>query len=139
MSGYPLGSCWRCWICGFCPQCWVPALGEVCNPGTSLRALWQTGTPLLSPVSVCQLVVPGSRLRSQTRLRHQGQQVRQSQHSLESPDLNLSLACLSGRGEIAPGMKISSRGWEREDYGLPSASIFSNVNNNKQGNDPQVP
>lgn len=36
-------------------------------------------------------------------------------------------------------MKVSFRGWEREDYGLPSALIFSNVNNKKKGNDPQVP
>lgn len=95
--------------------------------------------PLLSLVRVCQLVVPGSRQRSQTRVRHRGQQVPESRHSLGSPDLNMGFACLSGRGEIAPGMKISFRGWERGDYGSPSASMFRIVNNNKKGNDPHIP
>lgn len=95
--------------------------------------------PLLSLLRVCQLVVPDNRQRSQTRVRHGGQQVLESRHSLGSPDLNINFACLSGRGGIAPGMKISFRGWEREDYGLPSASMFSIVNNNKKGNDPHMP
>lgn len=113
-------------------QLWdIPA-----HPVASRDTLCQ---PLLSPLRVCQLVVPISRQRSQTRVRHRGQQVLESRHSSGSPDLNISFARLSGRGEIAAGMKISFRGWEREDYGLPSASMLSTVNNNKKGNDPQVP
>lgn len=110
-------------------QLWdIPA-----HPVVSRGTLCQ---PLLSPLRICQLVVPISRQRIQTRVRHGGQQVPESQGN---PDLNISFARLSDRGEIAAGMKISFRGWEREDYGLPSASMFSTVNNNKKGNDPQVP
>lgn len=133
MSGCLLGLCWRCWICVFPRQLQALGRGEMCNPGTSLPALSRAGTlchPLLSPVRVCQLVVPGRRRRRQTRVRHGGQQVPESRHNCGGPDLNMGFACLLGRGEFAPGMKTSFRGWEREDYGLPSASIFSVVNNN---------
>lgn len=51
----------------------------------------------------------------------------------------MGFACLLGTGEITPGMKISFGGWEREDYGLPSALMFNIVNNNTKVNDPQVP
>lgn len=129
MSGCPLGSCWRCWICGFPPSIrhWAgercATLGHPCLPCP------KQGHRLPPPPVPCEGLPAGG--TPQTRVRHRGQQV--------SPDLNMGFACLSGRGEIAPGMKISFRGWEREDYGLPSASIFNIVNNNEKDNDLQVP
>ena len=84
-------------------------------------------------------MVPGSKRRSQPGVRCRGQWVPESRHSLGSSDLNTGFACLLGKGEIPPGMKILFRGWEREDYGLPSALMFNIVNNNKKVNDPQVP
>lgn len=61
--------------------------------------------PLLTLTRVCWPVVPGSKQRSQAGVRRRGQWVPESRQSLGSSDLNMGFACLSGRGEIAPGMK----------------------------------
>lgn len=80
------------------------------RPVPSSETLWH---PLLTLVRVCRPLVPGSKQRSQPGVRCRGQWVPVSRHSLGSSDLNMGFACLSGRGEITPGMKISFGGWEK--------------------------